>query len=217
MEFLADWERWAAELLESHMSYPLLGYFRSQHHNQSWLAALVTMLDTCGWLIVGAENAPERQARLTFEMCRHAMVDLALTFHTSPDKKRSAAFRTKIGLDCRASFRRPACRCAMIPMCAAGSMCSFSSMSDSSTRSRSDLKTKLRDASRKVRCSRIGPKARGAGCLKKRSKFFKPIRASMDEADGRQYLFLQGRLRPAPRPVPCRCDPSNEDRPRALL
>mgnify|MGYP007123210214 CR=1 FL=1 len=37
---LVEWERWAAELLESHLSYPVLCYFRSQHDNQSWLAAL---------------------------------------------------------------------------------------------------------------------------------------------------------------------------------
>ena len=34
-----DWERWAAEVLESHLSYPALSFFRSQHNNQSWLGA----------------------------------------------------------------------------------------------------------------------------------------------------------------------------------
>src|SRR5262249_42592636 len=33
---LAEWERWAAELMESHLSYPTLAYYRSQHQNQSW-------------------------------------------------------------------------------------------------------------------------------------------------------------------------------------
>src|SRR5258705_8552579 len=36
---LIDWERWSAELLESHLSYPVLCYYRSLHDNQSWLAA----------------------------------------------------------------------------------------------------------------------------------------------------------------------------------
>ena len=44
-EVLRDWERWAAELLESGISYPVLSFFRSQHSNQSWLGALMTMLD----------------------------------------------------------------------------------------------------------------------------------------------------------------------------
>ena len=37
---LIEWERWSAELLESHISYPQLCYFRSQHTSQSWLSAL---------------------------------------------------------------------------------------------------------------------------------------------------------------------------------
>ena len=43
---LTDWERWAAEVLESHLSYPVLSYYRSQHDNQSWLATLTMILDT---------------------------------------------------------------------------------------------------------------------------------------------------------------------------
>src|SRR5262249_37417715 len=44
---LRDWEHWSAELLESHLSYPVLAFFRSQHDNQSWLSALTTVLDAC--------------------------------------------------------------------------------------------------------------------------------------------------------------------------
>ena len=50
---LRDWERWAAELLESHISYPVLSFFRSQHSNQSWLGALLTMLDVTSLLLTG--------------------------------------------------------------------------------------------------------------------------------------------------------------------
>ena len=53
---LAEWERWAAELLESHLSYPLLSYYRSQHDNQSWVAALTMMLDTSAFLIAGIDG-----------------------------------------------------------------------------------------------------------------------------------------------------------------
>jgi len=45
IDLLRDWERWAADVLESHSSYPPLAYFRSQHYNESWLAALTTILD----------------------------------------------------------------------------------------------------------------------------------------------------------------------------
>src|SRR6185437_1073637 len=54
--YLAEWERWSAQLLESHISYPVLGYFRSQHTNQSWLAALTSILDACSLLLAGCEE-----------------------------------------------------------------------------------------------------------------------------------------------------------------
>jgi Ion channel len=81
---LAEWERWAAELLESHLSFPVLSYYRSQHDNQSWVAAVTTILDTCALLIVAVKDAAPYQAQLTFAMARHAVVDLALVFKTPP-------------------------------------------------------------------------------------------------------------------------------------
>jgi hypothetical protein len=82
--FLEEWERWAAELLESHLSYPVLSYYRSQHDNQSWLAALTTMLDTCALLIALVKDSDVYRAQLTFAMARHAAVDLALVFWIRP-------------------------------------------------------------------------------------------------------------------------------------
>ena len=76
-EVLRDWERWSAELLESHISYPVLSFFRSQHSNQSWLGALTIMLDVTSLILVGIKGVHPGQARLTFAMARHAAVDLA--------------------------------------------------------------------------------------------------------------------------------------------
>jgi hypothetical protein len=76
-EVLRDWERWAAELLESQISYPVLAFFRSQHSNQSWLGALTAMLDVSSLVLVGIEGVHPGQAKLTFAMARHAAVDLA--------------------------------------------------------------------------------------------------------------------------------------------
>jgi Ion channel len=84
-QFLGEWERWAADVLESHLSYPVLSYYRSQHDNQSWLAALTTVLDTAALVVSGIRGMPERQARLTFAMARHAVVDLAQVLGTPPD------------------------------------------------------------------------------------------------------------------------------------
>jgi hypothetical protein len=83
-EVLKDWELWSAELMESHLSYPVLAFFRSQHDNQSWIASLTAILDTCALLKVGIEGTCERQAELTFAIARHAVVDLAQVFGTPP-------------------------------------------------------------------------------------------------------------------------------------
>jgi hypothetical protein len=81
---LRDWERWSAELLESHISYPVVSYFRSQHSNESWLGALTALLDTSALLVASVDSPCTQQARLTFAMCRHTVVDLAQVFYATP-------------------------------------------------------------------------------------------------------------------------------------
>ena len=85
-QLLRDWESWAADLLESHLSYPVLCFFRSQHDNQSWLAALSTVLDACSLVMVGIDGMPKWQAQLTFKMARHTIVDIAQIFNAAPSK-----------------------------------------------------------------------------------------------------------------------------------
>ena len=84
-EILRDWEHWAAQVLESHLSYPVLSYFRSQHNNQSWLGALTTILDASALLMAGVDGIRDEQARLTFAMARHAVVDLAQVMRAQYD------------------------------------------------------------------------------------------------------------------------------------
>jgi hypothetical protein len=81
---LREWELWSAGLLESYISYPPLAYFRSQHDNQSWLAALTTILDVCAVVIAGIDGLAPWQARLTFAMARHIVVDLAQIIDATP-------------------------------------------------------------------------------------------------------------------------------------
>jgi ion channel len=76
-EIFRDWERWCADLLSSHISYPVLVFFRSQHSNQSWLSALTVMLDVTSLVMTGVDGIHPDQAKLTFAMARHAAVDLA--------------------------------------------------------------------------------------------------------------------------------------------
>jgi len=79
-----DWERWSAKLLESHLSYPLLAYFRSQHDNQSWIGAMTAILDACALTISGIEDVCAKQAQLTFAIARHAVADLCQVFGAVP-------------------------------------------------------------------------------------------------------------------------------------
>jgi Ion channel len=88
-QFLAEWEVWAAELLESHLSYPLLAFYRSQHGNQSWLAALAMILDSAAVLLASGNEQLRHRAELTFAMARHAAVDLCLIFKLPPRNPRN--------------------------------------------------------------------------------------------------------------------------------
>ena len=83
-DLFKDWELWSAQLMESHLSYPVLAYFRSQHDNQSWIAALTAILDACALTIAGIENSCSKQAELTFAIARHAVADLSQVFGTPP-------------------------------------------------------------------------------------------------------------------------------------
>lgn len=86
LKHFVEWEQWSAELLESHLSYPVLAYFRSQHTNQSWIGALTAILDTSALVIAGTEGACARQAQLTFAIARHTLVDLSFVFFCAPKK-----------------------------------------------------------------------------------------------------------------------------------
>ena len=82
--YLEQWEVWSAHLLESHLSFPVLSFYRSQHDNQSWLGTLTMILDTCALLLVQINRRDTYQAQLTFAMARHAAVDLALVLKSRP-------------------------------------------------------------------------------------------------------------------------------------
>jgi hypothetical protein len=84
-DFLKDWEYWCSEILESHISYPLIAFFRSQHQKQSWIAALTTILDTSAIVSVGITGLPTWRAHVTFAIARHAAVDLSQVLSVDQD------------------------------------------------------------------------------------------------------------------------------------
>jgi len=82
-QYLREWESWTAELMETHLSYPILGYFRSQHVNQNWIAALTTIVDASAYAIAYGPPEAVEAAELTFRIGRHALADLAYAFSSS--------------------------------------------------------------------------------------------------------------------------------------
>lgn len=82
--YLGEWEEWVAELMESHLSYPVLAHFRSQHVNQSWLAAMCTVLDASSLTLCAAPDGSAEAARFTFAIARHAVADLSYTLRAQP-------------------------------------------------------------------------------------------------------------------------------------
>ncbi len=81
---LREWEVWSSELMESHLSYPMLAYYRSQHDNQSWLAAIAAVMDTCALILVSVVDRPPLQARMTFTIARQVVVEMSRSFGTGP-------------------------------------------------------------------------------------------------------------------------------------
>jgi len=71
----AEWERWSAEVLDTHVAYPILGYFRSSHDNLSWVSALGAMLDAACLVTTAITNVPRGQATLMRRVGAHFVED----------------------------------------------------------------------------------------------------------------------------------------------
>jgi hypothetical protein len=78
-EFYRQWERWAADVAESHASYPILLRFRSPDPRSSWLIALLAVLDSAAMLHATAPLATPLQARLSLRMGIDCLRQLATT------------------------------------------------------------------------------------------------------------------------------------------
>jgi hypothetical protein len=73
---LREGERWLADILQSHLSHPVLCFYRAQHIGRNWLVSLTTLLDACALVIVGGDGLSREQARLTYRMGLLFLADL---------------------------------------------------------------------------------------------------------------------------------------------
>ncbi len=79
-QLMLDAQRWAAAVMESHLAYPMLAYFRSSHDDQSWVGTLGTLLDAATVLMTTVDGVRDGQARIFYNVGRHATVDLSRYF-----------------------------------------------------------------------------------------------------------------------------------------
>jgi len=84
---LREAEHWMAEILQSHLSHPMLSVYRAQHWGQSWLVSLATVLDACALLIAGGEGRLAAQARTTYRMGLRLLKDLTDTLSLTVDPR----------------------------------------------------------------------------------------------------------------------------------
>ena len=75
-DFFLTWQTWAVEVLDSHVAFPLLGYFRSSHDNLSWISALGTVLDAASLVLTTIVGVPRGEAKLFKRVGTHLVEDI---------------------------------------------------------------------------------------------------------------------------------------------
>jgi hypothetical protein len=85
----AAWEQWAADVAETHTTYPSLIQFRSPHAEYSWVIGLLAVLDSAALCLALSPSLPRSQARLCLRMGFSALRDVArvsgILFDPDPD------------------------------------------------------------------------------------------------------------------------------------
>jgi Ion channel len=86
-ETFDEWRKWSAMVLESHLAYPLLVYFRSSHDNEAWINSFGAMMDAAALIITSTDDRSKGSAKLMFTVGNHLVEDLtwALRLKTQPD------------------------------------------------------------------------------------------------------------------------------------
>jgi len=82
-----EWERWSAEVLESHLAYPILMFFRSTHDHESWVSAIGAVLDAATLLLTTVEGGPRGQATATHGIGAHLVEDIGRFFRFIVDSQ----------------------------------------------------------------------------------------------------------------------------------
>jgi hypothetical protein len=76
-ELYAQWERWAADVAESHSNYPVLVRFRSPQPRSSWLVGLLAVMDSAAMLLALCPSRDRIEPRLCIRMGFTALRQIA--------------------------------------------------------------------------------------------------------------------------------------------
>jgi len=79
-ETFDEWRRWSAMVLESHLAYPLLVYFRSSHDNEAWINSFAAVMDAASLILSSTDNPAKGAAKLMFTVGNHLVEDLSWVF-----------------------------------------------------------------------------------------------------------------------------------------
>jgi hypothetical protein len=94
------WQAWAAEVLDSHLAYPVLAYFRSSHDNDSWISSLGAVMDAATLVLTSIEDGPKGWAKLFRAVGGHLLEDLVQYFRL-PDEVEVGVERAEFDEACR--------------------------------------------------------------------------------------------------------------------
>ncbi len=83
------WERWAADIAESHVNYPVLIHVRSAQPMRNWLIALLAVMDAAAFQMSVNPGVPQGTARVAIRQGFVAVRDIAraegITVDEDPD------------------------------------------------------------------------------------------------------------------------------------
>jgi len=77
---------WAATVLETHLAYPILAYFRSSHDAESWVGTLGALLDASTLKITLLEDGSSGHAKLFNILGRHLVRDMSRQYRLGKDR-----------------------------------------------------------------------------------------------------------------------------------
>jgi hypothetical protein len=79
-ETFDEWRKWSAMVLESHLAYPLLVYFRSSHDNEAWINSFAAVMDSAALILTSTDDPSRGAAKLMFTVGNHLVEDLTWVF-----------------------------------------------------------------------------------------------------------------------------------------